>query len=206
MIRSLSLRSTVTTIAAAAVLVSGASLASYAANGNAHSAKTASSARAAQPRTIKFHLGAPGKVYNAGTFHLFTAKVPKGTYSVGLSGVFLASSASGQSYDCLLSDKKSLLNILTNPSGTPNFSRIYNITGQSSDDGTFAFGILDATNPVATIDRSTIVYGCIFNGGTPYTVGRTPTFSLTPVKTTGQAGKPLPLPKSEVRKMAGLLR
>jgi hypothetical protein len=196
-----SLRSSLTTVAAAVVLVSGASLASYAATSHSHGAGAA----AAQPKTIKFHLGAPGKHFNGNTIHLFTAKVPKGTYDVGLSGVF-SDPASGDSYSCLVADRKSLLKILHNPSSNPDFSHIYDITGQSQDDGTFAFGILDAENPVATITRSNIIYGCLFNGTGPYTVGRTPTFTLTPVKVTSKSGTPLPVAKSEVRRLTASLR
>ena len=91
-------------------------------------------------------------------------------------------------------------------SSTPDFSRLYDITGQEQGDGTFSFGILDATNPVATTDRPNIVYGCLLNGTGPYKVGRTPTFTLQPVKGTNKSGQPLPVARSEVRKLVAMLR
>lgn len=198
-----SLRASVTTLAAAVVLVGGASLASYAATNHHHG----SGATAATPKTIKFHLGSPGKTYNtANPVHLFTAKVPKGTYEVGLSGLLVDQASGTDNYTCLLADKKSILKLLGSPGPNPDFSRVYAIDGASQSDGGYAYGLVDSTNPVAKIDRPTIAYGCILSGTGPYVVGRTPTFTLTPVKVTAKSGTPLPIAKSEVRRLTTALR
>jgi hypothetical protein len=199
-----SLRSSVTTLAAAVVLVGGASLASYAATNHGHGAGAA----ATTPKTIKFHLGAPGKSYStANPVHLFTAKVPKGTYEVGLSGLLLDQSAGAtDNYTCLLSDKRTILKLLGSPGPNPDFSRVYAIDGASQSEGTYVFGLVDSTNPVAKVDRPNIVYGCILSGTGPYVVGRTPTFTLTPVKVTAKSGTPLPVAKSQAHRLLGTLR
>jgi len=72
--------------------------------------------------------------------------------------------------------------------------------------GSFAFGILDATNPVAKIDRSKIVFGCLFNGSGPYVMSRVPTFTLTPVRVTNKKGARLPVSRSAVHKLIADLR
>lgn len=199
-----SLRSSVTTLAAAVVLVGGASLASYATTNHGHGAGAATGT----PKTIKFHLASPGKTYNTtNPVHLFTAKVPKGTYEVGLSGIVLDQSGGGtDNYTCLLADKRTILKLLTSPGPDPDFSRVYAIDGASQSDGSYTFGIVDSTNPVAKIDRPNIVYGCILSGTGPYVVGRTPTFTLTPVKVTTKSGTPLPVAKSQARRLLGSLR
>ncbi len=43
-------------------------------------------ARKLEPRTIRFHLGAPGVTFAGSTVHIFTAKVPRGTYQIGMTG------------------------------------------------------------------------------------------------------------------------
>ncbi|HEX3298280.1 MAG TPA: hypothetical protein VHR85_15800 [Nocardioides sp.] len=204
MLRRPPLRAVLATAAAATVLVGGVNLASYAASHHG----TGSAARPSPPpKTIKFHLGSTGQQFNGGSVHLFTAKVPKGTYNVGLSGIMLdQTSASGESYSCVLADRRALLRILNHPSASPDFQRIYDITGQSRDDGSFAFGILDATNPVAKIDRSKIVFGCLFNGSGPYVMSRVPTFTLTPVRVTNKKGARLPVSRSAVHKLIADLR
>ena len=199
-----SLRSSVTTLAAAVVLVGGASLASYATTNHGHGAGAAT----ATPKTIKFHFGSPGKTFNTtNPVHLFTAKVPKGTYEVGLSGLLLdQAGGSTDNYTCLLSDKKTILKLLGGSGPNPDFSRVYALDGASQSDGGFAFGLVDSTNPVAKVDRPNIVYGCILSGTGPYVVGRTPTFTLTPVKVTSKSGTPLPIAKSQARRLVGALR
>jgi hypothetical protein len=201
-----SLRVVVATTSAAALLVGGAQLASYAATHHGHSG--AATSRSSQPKTITFTLGSNGQSFGAGSAHLFTAKVPKGTYSVGISGFLQDTSGTfddTQSYTCLLTDKRTLLHVLQ---GSGNFSgaqRLYSLTGQSAGDGTFAFGLVNDANPVAKVDRPNVIYGCLLNGG-PYTVIRPLKFALTPIKATNKKGKKFTLPAPKARQLARALR
>ena len=197
-----SLRAVLATTAAAALLVGGANLASYAATHHGHAASGKGSA---QPKAISFHLGIQGHKL-AGGAHLFTAKVPKGTYSVGMSGVLLDANTGTDSYFCTLADKKSFVHLIKHPGTNPDFSHLYEINGQSQSDGTFDFGLLDGFNPVAKITLPTIVYGCILSGTGPFTLSRVPTFTLTPVKVTTKKGSSFPISRTQVRKLVGTFR
>jgi hypothetical protein len=212
MLRRPSIRSTVTTIAAACVLVGGANLASYAATGNvlalgghAAGAKAFSSGAGASTvaKTLTFHLGSPGKTFNGGSAHFQAGKVPTGTYEVGMSGILLDTGGTTDSYSCLLADKKDVKKVLAGDSA--NLQRIYALDGDSQ--GNFKFGVLANTNHVQKVDRAKIVFGCVFNGTGPFKVKRTLTFTLKPVKATNKSGSSIDiLPKSGVRKLSGLLR
>lgn len=197
------LRAVLATSAAAALLVGGANLASYAATHHGHGAG-ASASRASQPKTITFTLGSNNQTFNAGSVHLFTGKVPPGTYATSISG-FL-SSTTNDSYTCLLVDKKALLHLVQHPSSLSGAQRLYSAVEQSGADNTSGFGLITEHNPVAKVDRSTIVYGCVFNGPDPYRVARPLEFALTPVKASHQRGKKFNLPTMKVRQLAHALR
>jgi hypothetical protein len=71
------------------------------------------SASELEPKTIRFHLGSPGETFGGNTQHVFSAKVSKGTYQLGLTGLITQStSTSGDSYTCLIADKAKLLALL----------------------------------------------------------------------------------------------
>ncbi len=201
MIRRPSLRSSVTTISAVAVRVGGASLASYAATGRGHA--TGAGATASEPKTIKYTLGSPGKIYHGNTDHLFTTKVPKGTYQIGISGLVLDNAGSdSDSYTCLVADKKNIQHVLGG--GNPNDALWYALDGDRK--GAFKYGVVNYSNSAQRIARPNIVFGCIFDGTGPFTVARTLTFTLRPVRVTAEKGKPLPVAKSQARRLAGKLR
>jgi hypothetical protein len=199
MIRRPSLRSAVTTVAAAALLAGGASLASYAATNHGHGAGGGTSS---EPKTIKYTLGSPGKVYQGNTQHLFTAKVPKGTYQIGMSGLVLDNDgADNDTYSCLLADKKNIQHVLGG--GNPNYSLWYALDGDAK--GSFKYGVVNNSNNAQKISRPGIVFGCIFDGTGPFTVARTVAFTLRPVKVSPESGKPLPVAKSQGRRLDGKL-
>jgi hypothetical protein len=201
MIRRPSLRSTVTTVAAAALLAGGASLASYAAT--SHGPGTGGgAATSSEPKTLKFTLGSPGKIYHGNTDHLFTAKVPKGAYQIGMSGLVLDNTGSdSDSYTCLIADQKNIEHVLGG--GHPNYALWYALDGDRK--GAFKYGVVNYSNSAQRIARPNIVFGCIFDGTGPFTVARTLTFTLRPVKVTAEKGKPLPVAKSQARRLAGKL-
>jgi hypothetical protein len=208
MIRRPSVRLVATTVTAAALIAGGVDLASYAASSRDHGAGASASSQAGQPKTLVFHLGKTGQSFNAGSIRLYSAKVPTGNYSVSMSGVFVdkAADESGDSYTCVLSDKKSLLHGLG--SSNASFKRIYSATGQDASEGVFSFGVFTDTNPVAHVDRHKILFGCLFNGTGPYQVSRVPVFTLTPVKRDSRSGHrfTLPSPKADLRKLSRALR
>ena len=201
MIRRPSVRSTVTTVTAAAVIAAGASLASYAATSHGHATGGGAGA-SSEPKTIKYTLGSPGKVFKGGTTHLFTAKVPKGTYQVAMSGLVLDNAgADNDTYTCLVADKKNIQHVLGG--GNPNYALWYALDGDQK--GGFKYGVVNYSNNAQRIARPNVAFGCLFEGTGPYTVGRTVTFTLRPVKVTSKTGKPLPVAKSQVRRLAGKL-
>jgi hypothetical protein len=212
MLRRPSIRSTVTTVAAACILVGGANLASYATTGKVlglgsghHAAGTAGagSGAATSQKTIVFHLGAVGKKFNAGTAHLLKSKVPTGTYQVGMSGTLIDTGSTGSdSYSCLIGDKNDTTRVLGGTSS--NIKRIYALDGDAQ--GNFKFGVLANTNHVQKVDRAKIVFGCIFNGDGKFVEKRTLTFTFKPVKATNKSASPINIvPRSGVRKLSSLL-
>jgi hypothetical protein len=251
MFRRPSIRSTVTTLAAAAVLVGGADLASYAATGHplilghGNSAGTTTalkntgrgpalslssskhapplvvnssklvkhlnadrvggrSASALEPKTIRFHLGSPGQTFAGDTQHVFSAKVPTGTYQIGLTGLLTESpSTSGDSYTCLIADKAKLLALFGGGS-LSNFTGFYALDGDTQ--GSFKYGVLDDTNHAQKVTRSSIAYGCLFTGPDAFKVRRTLTFTLHPVTATDKSGTPLSITRSGARHLLRTLR
>jgi hypothetical protein len=152
------LRAVLATTAAAGLLVGGANLASYAATHHGHSSGTSAKPHA-QPKTIAYHLGSPGQAM--GNTRLFSAKVPKGTYEVSISGWLSDDvSTTGDSVTCVLADKKALFHLLNHPGSLTGAQRFYAITG-GSEDKTYDFAVMDNSNPVAKIDRRNISYGCL---------------------------------------------
>jgi hypothetical protein len=212
MLRRPPLRAVLATGAAAALLVGGINLASYATTHHGTNGAGGGAGAGAAPKVLKFHLGVQNQTYNGGAFRLYTAKVPKGNYSVSMSGVFddQAAVATGDSYSCLLADKKDLVRQLGSGSPNPNFKRIYAATGQDFDStGSFNFGFFTDTNPAAHVDRTKIVFGCVFNSGGPYRVARVPVFTLTPIKVDSRSGKrfiPAPVAKADLRRLSQALR
>jgi hypothetical protein len=251
MFRRPSIRSTMTTLAAAAVLVGGADLASYAATGqplvlgHANSAGGTTSlkntgrgsalclntgkkyapltvnssklvkhlnadkvggksASTLEPKTIRFHLGSPGRTFAGDTQHVFSAKVPKGTYQLGLTGLVTQSpSTSGDSYTCLIADKAKMLALFAG--GSPsNFSGFYAIDGDTQ--GAFKYGVLDDTNHAQKVTKSSIAFGCLFTGPDAFTVRRTMTFTLRPVTATDKSGTPLSITRTGARHFLRALR
>lgn len=194
-------------VAAAVVLVGGAGLASYAATGHGQHSRGSAAHKAAQPKTISFTLGANGRNFGPGTPHLFTAKVPTGTYAVSISGfVTDTSSTNDNSYTCLVADKKAVLHLLHHPGSLTGTQRIYSAAEQDESTNSFGFGLINDHNPVAKVDRKTIVYGCTFNGSSPTTVARPLKFALTPIKATNEKGQEFTLPTAKVAKLAQALR
>jgi hypothetical protein len=207
---SRSLRVVLATAASAGLLVGGITLASYATTRHDSAGGAGGAGGSSAPKVLKFHLGVQNQTYNGGAFRLFTAKIPTGNYAVSMSGVFLdqAVDDSGDSYSCLAADKKDLLKALTSGSGA-SFKRIYSATGQDFDTtGSFNFGIFTDTNPAAHVDRSKIMFGCVFNGDGPYKISRVPVFTFTPVKVDGRSGKRFvpPTPKADLRRLREALR
>ena len=204
MLRRPPLRAVLATAAAATVLVGGVNLASYAAG---HHHGTGSAAKpSAQPKTTKFHLGSPGSSFNGTSTHLFSAKVPKGTYEIGMSGLLLDQTTGTDSYTCLVADKRTLTRLLSNPGSFAGAQRLYAVFAASQTDGTSSFGFLDSTNPAVKVDRAKIVYGCAFNGTGPYLVARPPVFTLRPVKVTNKSGHHYTAPVAKVAQLARALR
>jgi hypothetical protein len=207
---SRSLRAVLATASAAGLLVGGVSLASYATTRHDGAGGGGAGASSA-PKVVKFHFGVQNQTFNGGAFRFFTAKVPTGNYSVSMSGAFVdeAVDKTGDSYSCLLADKKTLVKALTSSGGTTSFKRIYSATGQDFDTtGSFSFGIYTDTNPAVHIDRAKIMFGCVFNGGGPFRINRVPVFTLTPIKVDGRSGNrfiPAP-PKADIRRLMTALR
>ena len=201
-----SLRAVAATSTAAALLVGGAQLAAYAANHHGSGAGGSVAAKSTQPKTIAFTVGTNEQVFAGNTQHLFTAKVPKGSYAVSISGFVTAGSSTDDSYTCLLVDKKFLLHLLTSPGSLAGAQRLYSAAEASSTDEGFGYGIIGDHNPVAKVDRPTIVYGCAFNGTDSYTVARPVKFTLTPIKATNQKGHKFTLPAPKARQLARALR
>jgi hypothetical protein len=106
-------------------------------------------------------------------------------------------------------DKKTLVRALTSGAGLSSFKRVYSATGQDFDStGSFNFGIFTDTNPAVHIDRSKIMFGCVFNGTGPYRITRVPVFTLTPVKVDGRSGKRFipAIPKADLQRLSEALR
>lgn len=201
-----SLRAVLATTAAAALLVGGADLASYAATHHSASAGAAGKPHA-QPKTIAYHLGLPGKSFQGSSTHLFTAKVPKGTYEVSISGWLNDTSGNtSDNYTCLVADKRTLFHVLRHPGNLSGAQRLYAVTGQSDLTDTFDFAVVGIANPVAKVDRSKVVYGCLLNGTGPFHIVRPLVFSLRPVSATNKTGKPLALAKMKARQLSHALR
>jgi hypothetical protein len=207
MLRRPSVRLVLTTVSAAALLAGGIDLASYAASGRHQGSGASASHKTALPKTITFTLGTNGQNFGAGSAHLFTAKVPKGTYAASISGFIADTSGTPDGgYTCLIADKKALLHLLHHPSSLAGTQRIYSAAEQDESQASFGFGLVNDHNPVAKVDRSTIVYGCSINGTNPVTVARPLKFALTPVKASNQKGKKFTLPTAKAAKLARALR
>jgi hypothetical protein len=214
MLRRPSVRASVTTVAAAVVLVGGANLASYAATGSvlslghhAHATQLRGGTGSGQAagtgsKVVKFHLGSPGKTFAGGSAHLFSAKVPTGTYQVGVTGFLTDFAGTTDSYTCLVADKRDILKVLAGTS--QNLRRVYAIDG--AEQGEFAFGALEGTNEAQKIDRAKIAFGCLFNGTGPFKVKRTLSFTLRAVNVVNKSGSSISVTKSGARKLSGLLR
>jgi hypothetical protein len=202
MLRRPSLRAAVTTVAAAVVLVGGAGLASYAATSHGPDARAA---KASEPKTIVFHIGKPGKKVVGNATILKSAKVPKGTYEVGVSG-FITETDSGatDSYSCVVADQKTIIRILRGHGTGLDFARVYALDGEAH--GGFRFGAVNGFNPAQKIERPKIAVGCVFSGTGKFTISRTLTFTLKPVKVTNKSGTPIIVTKSETRALDQSLR
>jgi hypothetical protein len=201
-----SLRTIVATTTAAALLVGGAQLASYATTHHGHGAGASTAAKSSQPKTITFTLGSNTQVFAPNSQHLFTAKVPKGTYAVGISGFVSTASSTDDNYTCLLVDKRALLHLAGSSGSLAGTQRLSSAAEAAASDAGFGYGIIGDYNPVAKVDRSTILYGCVFNGTDTYTVARPVEFTLTPVKPSHQKGKKFTLPTPKLRDLARAVR
>jgi hypothetical protein len=200
MLRRPPLRTVLATAAAAALLVGGADLAANATTSHGHGA--ASAKPTAQPRTITFHIGKPGKKFQGGSTHLLSAKVPQGTYEVAVSGFLLVNGGSGTAtYSCLVADRKTILKGLNGGFKPKSFRRVYALDGDGQ--GSFKFGDVNNFNPAQKIDRP-IAMGCILSGSGTFTVARTVTFTLRPVKVTAKSGTPIFVTRSETRRLSGV--
>jgi hypothetical protein len=227
MFRRPTIRSTVTTLAAAAVLVGGADLASYAATGHplvlghANSAGGTTSlkntgrgpalslnnlksappllvssskmvkhlnaerlhgktASALDPAVRRFHLGHPNHTVS-NTSHLFTTRVPKGGYEIGMSG-FMTSTKTTDQYYCTVADLKKFQ--------ADDLSGNYTLAV-----GTFAGptgGLINGTDVERFAHATTLVMGCILPADTGIiTVRRPIDFTLRAVSVTNKKGHPL---------------
>jgi hypothetical protein len=197
-----SLRAVLATTGAAALLVGGANLASYAATHHGHGG----SAKASASKTTVFTLGSPGQKFAGNTAHLFTAKVPKGTYQMTMSGIAVDSAASDtDNVTCVFVDQKTLTHLLHSSGSLKGGQRLYALLSSQGTDSNFGF--INQTNPAAKVDRPNIVYGCTFNGTGPFQVVRPLQFTMTPVKATkGKSTGKYHLPATKVRDLARALR
>jgi hypothetical protein len=253
MFRLPSVRSTVTTLAAAAVLVGGANLASYAANGHPlllghanravgtttlknagrgpalslnsskHSApfKVNSkkmvkhlnanmvhgrTAGQLEPKTLRFHIGSVGATFPGGATRIFSAKVPKGTYDVGIAGIVSdQTTGTSDSYTCVVADKAALIAAVAG-STTVNLAKVY--AADIGTQGDSEFGFMNDMNSAQKISNSNIALGCAFGGtGNTYIEGRTITFTFHPTTAANKKnGGAIPLAKSQARRLATALR
>jgi len=257
MFRPPSVRATFTTLAAAAVLVGGADLVSYAANGHPlllaqanravgtttlknagrgpalslnsskHSApfKVNSkkmvrhlnanlvhgrTAGQLEPKTITFRLGSVGQSFAGGTVRFFSARVPKGTYEVAVSGLITQSSTDpGDNYSCVIADKATLLRVLSGTVTRTDLTGIYALDGDKS--GGFKYGVVGNVNPVQSLKSSSIAYGCQFNSSvtpTPdsFVTSRPVIFTLRQVTRASKGGAPLPVSRTAAANLARALR
>src|SRR4051794_18960404 len=62
-----------------------------------------------------------------------------------------------------------------------------------------------SATPGSQLKSRTIAFGCSFGTTGPYKVRRTLTFTLRPVTAQDKYGKRLPLPRNDVRQLAGVL-
>jgi hypothetical protein len=238
-----SIRPTVTTLAAAAVLVGGADLASYAATGHplvlgqsnsavgttslknlgrgpalslnaaksspplvVNSSKLVKHLNANQvqgltaaqlnPKVLRWRVGRTGTTVTSNTassteYMLFTAKVPKGTYRVGLSAVFYHDSGDPtDGYTCLAIEK----NAIANPGS--DLAGIWAL-----DAGTWAdsdSGVLGFTNNSVTLTAksTTMLFGCVFSTGVASQMrfAQPPTVTFSRIVTKDPAKKSFQLP------------
>ncbi len=104
-------------------------------------------------------------------------------------------------YSCLIAYQKNIEHVLGG--GHPNYALWYAL--DCDHNGTFKYGVVNYSNSAQKIDRPHLVFGCIWQGTGPFTVVRTVTFTLRPVKVTAEKGKPLPVAKSQIRRLAAKL-
>ena len=203
---SRSLRTILATAAAAGLLVGGVSLASYATTRHDSAGSAGAGAGTASlPKTRVYTVGSTHDLINGGASRLRSVSVPKGNYEISVSGVVTDGSSDPDSLACLLTDKKTLTYILHHPGSLRGSQRLYMLLNSNAADS--SFGFIDQTNPAAHVDRSSIVYGCTFNGTGPFKVVRPIQFTLTPVKTANQKkGQVYHLPAAKVGRMTHALR
>ena len=190
----------VSIVAAAVVLVGGVSLASY--STTRHDSAGGAGAGAPLPKTRVYTVGSTHQIINGGASRLRSVNVPKGYYEISLSGLVTDQSSDPDGISCLLTDKKTLTYILNHPGSLRGSQRLYMLLNSDSADP--QFGVFDQTNPVAHVDRRSIVYGCVFNGTGPFEVIRPIQYTLTPVKpTTPKRGQVYQLPTA---KLGGVIK
>jgi hypothetical protein len=246
-----SLRSTVTTLAAAVVLVGGANLAAYAANGHplilGHANKTVgatslknigrgpalslNSSKHSSPLTVnssklvkhlnaaqvggmtaqqlggvlRYRIGSVGSSFTSASHdQVFSAKIPKGTYQVSVTGLVTETGSGTTDTDtisCLATDRATLLAALGG--GSFDYSKVYALTGNKTGD--FDFGVINYTNPAQKISSSNIALGCLFrpqSTGT-FTEAHQIAFTFKPVTTSDKRlGTVIPIPRSAQQRIA----
>jgi hypothetical protein len=245
-------RAIVTTLAAAVVLVGGANLAAYAANG--HPLLLGKSNQAVGTTTLKnagrgaalnlntgksspplivnssklvknlnadklggmtaaqlggvsrFKIGSVGSTFtNASPGNVFSAKIPKGTYQVSVTGLALNSGGgTSDSLTCLALDKNALLVAIGG--GSLDYSKVYALTGNQTGD--FDFGVINYTNPAQKISGSNIALGCVFNTPTgTFTEAHQIAFTFKPITLSDKKkGGAIPLSRTAGHRIASGLR
>jgi hypothetical protein len=235
------IRSVATTLAAAAVLVAGANIATYAATGSSlilgHSnnagttttlkntgrgpalalnsiksspplvvnsskmvknlnANTVGGKTAAQlvPATLRYKYGNAGTTFSTSSVpQLYSAKLPKGTYDVNVTGILSdAGSGGSDSYLCVAIDKSALF-------GSLDYSKVYAF--DANDESNSTFGLLNFTNNAQRITGGEVAYGCIFSGSGTFTEERAVQFTFRPVTATDKHGTLIPLTKSAASRL-----
>jgi hypothetical protein len=229
MIRPPSFRSTATTLAAAAVLVGGADLASYAATGHplilghansavgttslknvgrgpalslnsiksspplvVNSSKVVKHLNAAQlqgrsaskldPPVWRYTLGRTGHRLSAAE-HLFTARVPKGTYQMAVSGLAMDTDTTDE-FDCVIANKVKVVN-------NGDESGLYPFHLATFDGSDPNGAIIDASD-IETLNKATVlIFGCETQNTTgTITLIRPVTFTWRQVPVNDKRGKP----------------
>jgi hypothetical protein len=184
----LSMRSSLTTLAAATVLVGGASIAGYAAT--SHSGGSGGAATSSSLITYKFgHAGSPFSVAQ----HFVKIPAPVGTYQITMSGIW-TSSTNTDDLACLVVDK--------NAFAGSDLSLIYALEQESLDTSDNA-NIISQTAYAHFTKGQKLVVGCTTEGDTgPVTLAQPLEINFKKVTQTITKGTPIQISKSGLNRLA----